>query len=78
MSRKAQIEIGYRAYEEFCRIFEPDKRNNKKRAVQIIGFDRKTPYEWRDGRAPDAIFLARLCELGADVVYILTGRRRKE
>lgn len=78
MSKKAPIEIGQRAYEEFCRIFEPEKNGNKKHALQTIGCDRKTPYEWRDGSAPDAIYLSRLCELGADVVYILTGRRRKE
>lgn len=76
MSKKAPIEVGYRTYEEFCRIFEPDKHGNMKRSVQIMGCDRKTPYEWKCGSAPDAIYLARLCELGADVVYILTGRRR--
>lgn len=78
MSKKAPIEIGYRTYEEFYRIFEPDKRGNMNRAIQIMGCDRKTPYEWKEGRAPDAIYLSRLCELGADVVYILTGRRRQE
>lgn len=78
MSKKAPIEIGQRTHEEFCHIFEPDKRGNMKRAVQLIGCNRKTPYEWRDGRTPDAIYLSRLCELGADVVYILTGRRTKE
>ena len=76
MSKKAPLEVGYRTYEEFFRIFELDKHGNMKRAVRVIGCNRKTPYVWRDGSAPDAIYLARLCELGADVVYILTGRRR--
>lgn len=78
MSKKAPIEIGRRAYEEFYRIFEPDKHGNMKRAVKIIGCNRKTPYEWRDGRTPDAIYLSRLYELGADVAYILTGRRKQK
>lgn len=77
MSKKAPIEIGKRTYEEFYRIFEPDKHGNMKRAVRVIGCNRKTPYEWRDGSAPDAIYLSRLCELGADVLYILTGRKEK-
>jgi hypothetical protein len=75
MSKKAPIEIGCRAYEEFCRISNLDRYGNMKRAVRVIGCDRKTPYQWRDGVAPNTLYLAKLCELGADVRYILTGRR---
>lgn len=75
MSKKAPLEVGYRTYEEFCRTFEPDKHGNMKRAIQVIGCRRNTPYAWKYGCAPDAIYLARLCELGADVRYILTGYR---
>ena len=75
--RKSDIKIGSRAYEEFCRIFEPEKHGRMKKAIKLMGCDHKTPYAWRDGTAPDAIYLQRLCELGADVTWILTGIKKE-
>lgn len=69
----AQIEIGKRAYEEVCNIFE--KISDAKiflgmKSNQLI-------YDWMNGVAPSAKYLQRLHYCGADVIYILTGVRRK-
>lgn len=72
--RKANIEIGQRAYKEILRLF-PDKSIPK--IAILLGCKRQTIQEWDEGRAPSAIFLARMIELGADVNWILTGRRKK-
>lgn len=70
----AQIEIGKRAYEEVCNIF--DKMADAKiflgmKSNQLI-------YDWMDGVAPSAKYLQRLYYCGADIIYILTGIRRKQ
>ena len=65
---KGDIEIGHRAYEEVIRLFP-----RMKDASAAIGC-----YKWHDGVSPSAKFLARLIVLGADVHYILTGRRTKD
>ena len=44
-------------------------------AAAALGSDRKIVYTWHQGNAPTAIYLQRLHELGADVLYILTGQR---
>lgn len=71
---RAQIEIGKRAYEEVCNLF--DKIGDAKiflgmKSNQLI-------YDWMEGVAPSAKYLQRLYYCGADVIYILTGTRRKE
>lgn len=70
--KKAPIEIGYRAREEVLRLFEKDKD-----ARAALGCGINTITHWGEGDTPGAIYLARLHELGADVIYILTGRREE-
>ena len=72
--RKASIEIGQRAYKEILRLF-PNK--SIRQIAILLGCKRQTIQEWSEGSAPSAIFLARMIELGADVHWILTGRRKK-
>ena len=69
--RKAPLEIGYRAYKELCRVCPLNEFGK----TETVGCDRKTMYDWKNGGAPDALFLQRLHYMGADVIYILTGRR---
>lgn len=68
--RKADVQIGYRAEEEVFRLFPSHPA-----AAAALGSDRKIVYTWHQGNAPTAIYLQRLHELGADVLYILTGQR---
>lgn len=68
--KKPDIAIGYRAVSEVKRLFP-----KRKHAVIAIGCGNDALKEWGCGVAPSAVQLARLCELGADVVWILTGRR---
>ena len=68
--QKVDINIGIRAFEEVKRLFPSIKtatiRTNCKKA---------TIYNWSEGMAPDCLNLARLHYAGADVIYILTGKR---
>ena len=66
----ADISIGRRAYDEVLRLF-PKMRD----AERLIGCEAYTIYKWNQGVSPSAIYLARLLELGADVYWILTGRK---
>ena len=68
---KADIRIGYRAAEEAMRL----SGYSATTAALLIGCSHKLVYSWADGNAPTAIFMQRLLELGADVTYILSGRR---
>ena len=68
---KAQIEIGKRAAEEAFRLFEKSK--DAQRA--ICGNNNGLIYHWQEGVAPSAKYIQRLHYCGADVIYILTGRR---
>ena len=71
---KAQIEIGRRAFEEVCRIYEKNED-----ARSALGMKSKQLlYDWMDGCAPSAKYLQRLYYVGADVIYILTGARGNE
>lgn len=70
MRKHTDIEIGHRALEEAQRLF-PSVR----KATIAVNCGPKTIYAWRDGVAPSAIYLARMHELGADIIYILTGKR---
>ena len=67
--KKADIGSGYRAAKEALRLFP-----KKTHAIAAIGCGRNTIYEWSCGVAPSALHLARLHELGADVIWILTGK----
>ena len=70
---KPQIEIGKRAYEEVHRIFGKNVD-----ARSVLGMKSKQLlYDWSQGCAPSAKYLQRLHYCGADVIYILTGMRRK-
>ena len=70
---RAQIEIGKRAYEEVLRIFP--KITTAKRVVGAS--NHRILYDWMNGCAPSAKYLQRLYYCGADVIYILTGKRSK-
>lgn len=70
---KAQVEIGYRAFEEVLRVFK-----RKKDATNMLGIkSHQLIYDWMEGVAPSAKYLQRLHYCGADVIYILTGVRSK-
>lgn len=71
--RKAEIDIGIRAAHEVARL---SKSTNH--ACKLIGCSRRLLYNWRDGVAPSAIYLVRLHEIGADVIWILTGKESKK
>lgn len=68
--RKGDLEIGYRAFEEVKRLF-PDVKNG----VRRMHVSKNAVYGWKDGGTPGALMLARLHYAGADVIYILTGKR---
>jgi hypothetical protein len=68
---KAELEIGKRAAQEAFRLFDRAKDAQK----AICGNNNGLLYHWMEGVAPSAKYLQRLCFLGADIDYILTGRR---
>ena len=71
---KANIEIGRRAYLETLRLFHSNKS-----CILALGCGKHTVYEWGNGgSSPGAHFLARLYYCGADIPYILTGRKTKQ
>ena len=74
MKHIPDIEIGRRAAEECDRIF-PTRRA----AAKALGADRKLVTNWASSisASPSAHMLAKLHYAGADVMYILTGRRSK-
>lgn len=65
--------IGYRAYSEALRLFQTAKE-----AAKVIGCGKNVVYSWMNGTSPSAMHLARLYFLGADVIWILTGKKNKE
>ena len=71
---KAQIEIGYRTFEEVLRVFGKIKDAELLLGTKSHGL----VYEWMNGVAPSAKYLQRLHYCGADVIYILTGVRNRE
>ena len=71
---KAQVEIGKRTAEEIIRLFPTMKEAEK----AICGkHGHSSIYSWMQGGAPSAKYLQRLYFLGADIPYILSGRRSK-
>ena len=76
--RKADIEVGKRAFEELDRIFNLSKYGGIIKATNSIGCDRKIVYGWESGATPETFYLIRLHYLGADVIYIMTGVRNRD
>lgn len=70
VKRPTDIGIGIRAAQEILRLYP-----KKKHAMIALGCGNHTIIEWRNGVAPSAANLQRLHELGADVIWILTGKR---
>lgn len=68
--KKTDIGIGYRAAAEIKRLFP--KKNH---AAVAMGCSIDDIKDWGHGVAPVPTDLARLHELGADVIWILTGKR---
>jgi hypothetical protein len=71
--RKADVKIGERAYVAAHALF-PDM--NDTQIANMLGCRRQAIHTWSQGETPSGIFLQRLCELGADINWILTGRRK--
>ena len=70
---KSDLEIGKSAYQEILRLFENMPEARRKLRCNSRG----NIYKWKDGVAPSARYLQRLHYCGADVIYILTGVRKK-
>jgi hypothetical protein len=68
---KGESEIGFRAYTEILRIFPGTTE-----AVRALGIRSNNLYLWKDGVCPSAKYLARLLKAGADIEYILIGRKK--
>lgn len=69
--------IGQRAWQEICRMAEEEEISCW-RECRNLGIARKAVYEWRhNNKNPNADSLQKLCLMGYDVVYILTGERAK-
>lgn len=65
------IEGGARLSEERKRL-----KKTQNQMAESGGVAKSTYCNYEAGiRAPDALFLGRIAEAGADVIYILTGRR---
>jgi hypothetical protein len=66
-----EVSIGERAYSESIRLF-----GSVRAATKALDVSCKTViYRWRDEGCPHAYFLSKLYEAGADIGYILTGKR---
>ena len=74
MKRKSDIRIGQR-YVVAARQLFPDISDKK--IAKIIGCSPGMLYEWQEGKAPSGIYMQRLCYLGADINWILTGRSKQ-
>jgi len=68
---KGDVEIGYRAYSEVLRLF-PRLTD----ALNALGIRHENLYAWGRGGCPSAKYLARLLKAGADIEYILIGRKK--
>lgn len=64
--------IGTRTMSELYRLF-PDKSVTE--IAGILGTQRETLYRWENRGDPLARYIAEMLVLGADVEYILIGRR---
>ena len=70
MRTKPDVKIGRRAFEFFN--MQPEGAN---KACLKFNIPHETVYEWANGICPSAYYLQKLCLLGADITYILTGKR---
>lgn len=70
MRHKGDIQIGIRANEEMLRLY-----HTQAAAAKAIHRERKILHEWAMGTTPEGAALARMHYAGADVIYILTGKR---
>lgn len=75
MKTKGYIEIGKRFVEELYRLFP---NYSVRKIASILDVDRRMIYEWWNGKTPGGIYLARILHLGADVEYILIGKRKQK
>lgn len=72
---KGELEIGMRAIEEMHRRFP---NMSEKKICERVGLNRKTAWQWNEGRTPGGFALQKLYYAGCDVKYILTGIRSIE
>lgn len=70
MKHKGDIQIGIRATEEMLRLYPTQAA-----AAKAIRRERKILNAWKLGHTPDGATLAAMYWCGADVIYILTGKR---
>ena len=70
MSKPMAEDIGKRMYGELVRMFP-----TLTVAAEKMDCTYHAIWTWYTGTGPSAYFLARLAELGGDVMYVLTGRR---
>jgi hypothetical protein len=70
--KKGDLEIGRRAFQEAMRLFQTPKK-----ARERIGVRKSTLFAWGEGVIPGGLYLAKLHYAGADVLYILTGKKSK-
>lgn len=68
--KRPEVGIGYRAAAEVKRLF-PKKHH----AAIAIGCGVDVVKDWGCGVPPTPVHLAQLHEQGADVIWILTGKR---
>lgn len=72
--KKADVSIGYRAAEEVNRLVE-EKYGTHRKLFNRMNLMRGSYYDWECGGTPDGRSLAKLLAAGADVIYILSGKR---
>lgn len=63
-------DFGKRMYSEIVRLFP-----TMTAAAEELGCTYHAIWTWYAGTSPSAHFLARLVELGGDVMFVLTGKR---
>ena len=69
---KGNIEIGYRMVDELIRLF-----GTKANAIRRLPCEQHSLNRWGDGETPGGYMLQKLHYCGGDVIYVLTGERRK-
>jgi len=75
MQHKGDIQIGRRAASALLER-EAQTGVSTRRQLEKMGLDRRTLWAWGTlGHVPSGDALARMAEVGYDVMYILTGRR---
>lgn len=59
-----------------CYEFLIEKYGSVKKIIEKTRIPRSSVYEWMNGDSvPGAYYLQYLCELGADIKFILTGKK---